>query len=148
MKSCLFQVRQLSKIKPLLSKGNLKTLIYALITSCLDYCNARLIGISQASTSRLQPVQNPAAQSLSGASKQEHITPILASLHWLPVQLGIHFKIILFVIKSPNGHAPFYQRELLHPCVPSHSLRSANAMQQHKVSFHSCSSKMMDYDFC
>lgn len=130
MKSCLFQVRQLSKIKPLLSKGNLKTLIYALITSCLDYCNARLIGISQASTSRLELVQNSAAQ--SGASKQEHITPILASLHWLPVQLGIHFKIILFVIKSPNGHAPFYQRELLHPCVPSHSLRSANAMHSTK----------------
>lgn len=34
--------------------------------------------------------------------KNEHITPILASLHWPPV----HFKILLLVFKSLNSPAP------------------------------------------
>ncbi len=41
-------------------------------------------GISQASLSRLQLVQNTAARLVTGAHQREHISPILASLHWLP----------------------------------------------------------------
>lgn len=96
---------------------------------CLDYCYAFFVGISQASVACLLVVQKAAARFLSGASKREHITPILASLHWLPVHLQIQIKIILFVFKFLNGCAPFYLSELLHPYVPSHSLRSADAMQ-------------------
>lgn len=49
--------------------------------------------------SRLQLVQKAAACLLTEVHKREHITPILASFHWLPV----HFKILLFVFRSLNG---------------------------------------------
>ncbi len=60
--------------------------------------------------------------------KKEHITPILASLHWLAVHFRVHFKILLFVFKSLNGLAPPYLSELLHPYAPARCLRSADQL--------------------
>lgn len=57
--------------------------IHAFITTRLD-CNTRL---SESSRSHLQLVQNAAARLLIGT--REHITPILAALHWLPVKYSI-----------------------------------------------------------
>lgn len=56
--------------------------VHAFISSWIDYCNALYIGTSQATISILQLVQNVAARLLT----KEHITPVLASHHWLPVQ--------------------------------------------------------------
>lgn len=68
-------------------------------------------------------MQNAAARFLSRASSN---TPILASLHWLPEPLHIQFKILLFVFKSLSGCAPFQLCALLHPYIPSRSLRLAD----------------------
>ena len=86
VKSSFFHLRSIAKIKPFLSLHNLEIVIHALITSWLDYCNSLYIGISQSALSRLQLVQNSAARLLTGTKKRDHITPILASLHWLPVE--------------------------------------------------------------
>ncbi|KAK0140685.1 hypothetical protein N1851_022323 [Merluccius polli] len=61
-------------------------------------------------------------------TRHEHITPILASLHWLPIHFRIHFKILLFAFKSLNGLAPPYLSELLHPYTPTRCLRSADQL--------------------
>ena len=84
------------------------------------------MGISEASIARLQLVQNAAARLLTNTRKYDHITPILASLHWLPVRFRIHLKILLFAFKALNGLAPPYLSELLKPYTPSRSLRSAD----------------------
>ena len=55
----------------------------------------------------------------------EHITPILNSLHWLPVVNHIKFKILLLVFKIKHGFAPTYLSDLLQPMIPSRSLRSS-----------------------
>ncbi len=55
------------------------------------------LGISKSSTARLQLVQNAAAKFLKVQCKFDHVTPILKSLHWLPVHLRIEFKMILYV---------------------------------------------------
>ena len=128
VKSSFFHLRQLAKVKPLLTPQHFETVIHAFITSRLDYCNALYIGVSQASLARLQLVQNAAARLLTGTRKREHITPILASLHWLPVHFRVHFKILIFVFKSLNGLAPPYLSELLHPYAPARSLRSADQL--------------------
>jgi len=65
---------------------------------------------------------------LTGTRKYEHISPILSSLHWLPIYHRIHFKILLFVFKGLNGLAPPYISELLHPYRPTRSLRSADQL--------------------
>lgn len=51
----------------------------------------------------------------------------LKSLHWLPFQVRICFKI-LFPFKPPSSLAPCHLAELLHPCHPSRSLRSGDQL--------------------
>ena len=59
--------------------------------------------------------------------KQEHITPILAYLHWLPVSFRIDLKIVLTYFKAQMGLAPSYISDLLPSYVPARSLTSSNA---------------------
>ena len=128
VKSSFFRLRQLAKVKPFLAQKHFETVIHAFITSRLDYCNALYSGLSQSSLTHLELVQNAAACLLTGARKREHITPILASLHWLPVHFRVHFKILLFVFKSLNGLTPPYLSELLHAYAPARRLRSADEL--------------------
>ncbi|XP_055499399.1 uncharacterized protein LOC129701965 [Leucoraja erinacea] len=128
VKSSFFHLRKLAKVKPILERQHFETVIHAFISSRLDYCNALYSGVSRASLARLQLVQNAAARLLTGTRKREHITPILASLHWLPVHFRVHFKILLFVFKSLNGLAPPYLSELLHLYAPTRCLRSADQL--------------------
>ncbi len=114
------------KLSPSYLGKNLETAIHAFITSQLDYCNSLYSGISQSSISRLQLVQNAAAILLEGKRKYEHITPILMSLHWLPVKYRIDFKIVLFVYKALNNLAPQYLTDLLLPYTLSRTLRSCD----------------------
>lgn len=93
IKSSFFQLRQLAKIKPVLLRQHFETVIHAFITIRLDYCNALYVGGSGSSVARLQMVENAATHLLTGTCKHEHISPILASLHWLSVHLRIRFKI-------------------------------------------------------
>ena len=59
--------------------------------------------------------------------KRNHITPVLAELHWLPVQQCIQFKILVFVFKSLNQLAPTYLCELIKPYEPSRNLHSSSS---------------------
>ena len=77
------------------------------------------------SNKRLQHVQNSAARPLTGTRKQEHITPVLKELHWLPVTVRIRFKILLMTFKCLNLLAPRYLTDLLTAYKPSRSLRSS-----------------------
>ncbi|XP_051980605.1 uncharacterized protein LOC127641781 [Xyrauchen texanus] len=126
VRSSFFQLRQIAKLKPLLSFKDLETFIHAFISSRLDYSNALYMGLNHSSLYRLQLVQNAAARLLTGAKKREHISPVLASLHGLPVHYRIHFKIFLFVYKDLNGVAPSYLSELLSYQQTPRSLRSSD----------------------
>ncbi len=97
-----YQLRLSVKLSPSYL-GNILNSYPCLYTSRLDYCNSLYYGISH-----LQLVQNAAARLLEGKRKYEHITPILMSLHWLPVKYRIDFKIVLFVYKALNNLAPQY----------------------------------------
>ncbi len=99
----------------------LEIAIHALITTRLDYCNSLYLGISKSSIARLQLVQNAAAKFLKGQRKFDHVTPILKSLHWLPVHLRIEFKILLYVFKSINNLS-----DQLYPYNPTRNLRSGD----------------------
>ncbi|KAL2082231.1 hypothetical protein ACEWY4_022049 [Coilia grayii] len=105
---------------------DLETVIHAFITSRLDYCNALYFGLPQSQLAHLQLVQNAAARLLTGKRRQEHITPVLSSLHWLPICFRIHFKMLLLVFKSLHGQAPLYISEMLQHYSAPRSLRSAD----------------------
>lgn len=102
-----------------------KKAIHAFISSRIDYCNALYVGVHQTGLHRLQLVQIAAARLLTNSRKHEHITPVLYSLHWLPVQFRINFKILMFVFNALTGLAPSYLCEILTPHKPSRALRSA-----------------------
>ena len=128
VKNSFFHLKILSKVKGYLSRKDLETVIHAFINSRLDYCNSLYVGLDQSLLHRLQLVQNAAARLLTGKRKKNHISPVLASLHWLPVSFRIDFKILLFVFKALNGLAPQYLSELLHCHAPTRALRSANQL--------------------
>ncbi len=83
------------------------------MTSRLDYCNALLGDYPASSISKLQIVQNAAARFLTRSRKYDHITPILQSLHCLPIKFSISYKISLLAYKALNGLAPAYLIRLL-----------------------------------
>ena len=59
--------------------------------------------------------------------RDHHITPVLQSLHWLPIKFRISYKLSLLTYKALNGLAPAYLTSLLPRYNPSRSLRSQNA---------------------
>ncbi len=112
----------------MLPVSDAEKLVHAFMTSRLDYCNALLGGCpASSSINKLQIVQNAAARVLTRSRKYDHITPILQSLHWLPIKFRISYKIVLLTYKAINGLAPAYLTSLLSCYNPTHSLRSQNS---------------------
>ena len=128
VKKSFYHLRTLAKIKAYLPQAGMEQAIHAFISSQLDYCNSLYAGIDQSQLRRLQLVQNAAARLLTGTKKREHITPVLASLHWLPIRFRVDFKLLLFVFKSLHGLAPPYLADLLRPHRPARALRSADQL--------------------
>ena len=56
--------------------------------------------------------------------KYDHITPVLKSLHWLPISQRIDYKILLLTFKAITGEAPLYLQELVQVVQNDISLRS------------------------
>ena len=100
-RTAFFHLRNITKIRRILSKTDAEKLIHAFVTSRLDYCNSLLSGCPNKS--------------------------VLASLHWLPVKFRIEFKILLLTYKALHGQAPSYLKELIVPYYPTRTLRSLNA---------------------
>lgn len=57
----------------------------------------------------------------------DHITPVLESLHWLPVRFQVDFKLMMLTYKALHGLAPHYLTNLLHPYTPNRRLRSSQS---------------------
>ena len=127
-KACFYQIRNIGRIRSLISVDACKTLVRSLITSRLDYGNALLYGTNTNVISKLQRVQNTAARLITRKRKYDSITPILISLHWLPVQYRCQYKLLLYVFKAQHGKAPSYLQELITPYKPKRALRSENSM--------------------
>ncbi len=126
-KTAFFHLKNISKLRHMFSMSNAEMLIHAFITSRLDYCNALLGGCSARLINKLQMVQNAAARVLTRTRKYDHISPVMPTLHWLPIKHRIDFKILLITYKALNGLAPQYLSELLSHYSPPRLLRSQNS---------------------
>ena len=126
VKSLNSSLYKIGKIRRYLDRNSCAMLINGLFTSRLDMCNSLLYGLPKSLTDRLQKLQNRAARILTYTRKYDHISPILKSLHWLPVEKRIIFKVLVITFKALHGLAPSYLSELLHWYTPyAYELRSS-----------------------
>ncbi|CDQ73217.1 unnamed protein product [Oncorhynchus mykiss] len=107
-RTAFFHLCNIAKIKNFLSKNDAEKLIHAFVTSRLDYSNALLSSYPDKALNKLQLVLNTAARILTRTKKIDHITPVQASLHWLPVKARADFKVLLLTYKELHGLAPTY----------------------------------------
>ena len=120
-KKCFRTLRNITKIRFLLTTNQLKMIVNSIVVSCLDYCNAVFYGISERLILQLQQIQNAAAKLVMGKYKYDHLDDDLNKLHWLPIKKRIIFKIALLAYKSVNGLAPSYLQDLFQYCLHGHS---------------------------
>ena len=73
---------------------------------------------------KLQHVQNSAARLVLKAHKQDHVSPLLRTLHWLPIQARIKYKLSTLCHSFFSDTAPVYLSGLLRVYSPSRQLRS------------------------
>ena len=74
-KSLSHQLRSIAKIRKYLTNSTAQSLVNAVFTSRLDFCNSLLFGVSKTELNRLQRLQNMAARLICRVHKYEHITP-------------------------------------------------------------------------
>ena len=111
--SCIYTIRTVARIRHLLDLDTMKTLMQALVLSCMDYCNSLLLGCSDYLLQKLQCVQNMACRVVCQCTKLEHISLFLADIHWLKVKEQIDYKVLTIMYKCVNGQALGYLTELL-----------------------------------
>ena len=112
-KACFAELSKMYRVRKCVTEVAAKTMVHALITSRLDYCNALLYRIPDYLLNKLWCVQKSAARLISNTRKYDHISPIMEKLHWLPVWQRIDYKILLLAFKALNGLAPIYLTDLL-----------------------------------
>jgi hypothetical protein len=100
---------------------------HAFVSSRLDSNNPLLYGLPKTKLQKLQRIQNSAARIITRTKKNDHITPHLMDLHWLPITKRIEFKILTLVYKCLNNLAPSYLCSLVKVQHPVRTLRSSVA---------------------
>ena len=116
----------LGRIRKYLDERSTEQVVHAFITSRLDSCNSLLIGLPDNDVQKLQRLQNASARLVTRSKCNEHITPVLKHLHWLPVSCRIQYKLLLLIFKTLNLNAPAYLEDLISRYVPSRPLRSSS----------------------
>ncbi|KAI4877151.1 hypothetical protein NFI96_007173, partial [Prochilodus magdalenae] len=117
-RSCRFLLYNIRRIRPFLSQEATRLLVQSLVISRLDYCNSLLAGLPLRAIRPLQLVQNAAAHLIFNLPKFTHVTPLLRSLHWLPVVARIRFKTLMLAYKAKNGPAPPYLMAIVPALAP------------------------------
>ena len=124
VKTTNFHLRNIARVRKFLTFEATKQAVISLALSRLDYCNSLLAGLPSSLIYKLQLVQNFAARVIYRKPKYDHVSSLLKSLHWLPVNKRVMFKIILLVFKCLRGLAPIYLSEMISYHQSERSLRS------------------------
>jgi hypothetical protein len=122
--SAYLHMRNVGKIRKYLDSRTAQIAIHSLVTSRMDQLNGLLHGLPDYQLARLQRMQNTAARIVSRTPGRDHITPVLRTLHWLPIKYRVQFKLLTLTYKALHGEGPVYIKDMLTPYNPSRTLRS------------------------
>ena len=92
------------------------------VSLCFQDC--LFIGSPMYMLERLQKVQNSATRLIFQCCKQNHISPLLMSLHWLPLKARIEYKLSVICHSFFFGLSPIYLTDLLSVYTPKGNLCS------------------------
>ena len=99
-RSTHFHLRNIGRVRHLLSYDACAQLIHALISIRLDYCNSLLYNLPKGNIERLQKIQNQEARILTKTPRCDHISEVLVSLHWFRIEQRIIYKIFILTFKT------------------------------------------------
>jgi len=116
--SCNYHARAIRYIRHLLTLDLAQTLACSLILSRIDYCNSVLYGAPSSTIQKLQRVQNGAADIVLQAPRRTVVNSLLQTLHWLPVEQHINYKLAVLTFKTRQTSS----RQCLSQCI---SLRTS-----------------------
>ncbi|XP_072025193.1 uncharacterized protein [Amphiura filiformis] len=91
-----FHLRNIRRIAKYLDQDTKHHVVRCLILSRLDYGNALLYGAKSKDLDRLQSLLNKAAKLIFCADRRDSPSPLLDTLHWLPIRERIKFKICMY----------------------------------------------------
>ena len=112
-KSCFALLMNLRRIRSHFDRSSFESIIHAFVISKLDYCNSLFVNLPGSTIKQLQSIQNFAAQIILCCGLFSHTTPLLFDIYWLPVNVRISFKILLFVFKAIKYSTPPYLATLI-----------------------------------
>jgi len=106
---CFYHLRQMRIVQKSLTQEAAKTMVHEFIISRIDCCNSVMYGASTVHIRPLQNVLNAAARLILCKRKYDRITAAIRdSLHWLPVQQRIDYKLCVLVYKCLHHGARVY----------------------------------------
>ena len=119
-------IRRISSIRHLLSIDATKTLLSAFLLPKLHYCNSIFYGSPMYMQERLQKVKTSAARLIFKCRKQNHISPLPMSLHWLPIYARIEYILSVICHSFFMCLSPTYLSDLLLVYTHKINLRSSS----------------------
>ena len=138
-RSAFYHTRALRHIRRSLNTDDMaRAVAVSLIQSRLDYANSLLHGTSQTNLNKLQRVQNSLARIVLRLHPRHPSQDLLSGLHWLPIEHRITFKLATITYKALSTNQPSHLSSLLHPYLPTRTLRSAD---QHYLAIPRCSTE-------
>ena len=83
---CYQSLKNVGRIRKVLSFENTEILVHVMISSRIDYCNSLYINIGRKHIFKLQKVQNSDACIIKLKNQRHSATSLLNELHWLQIQ--------------------------------------------------------------
>ena len=119
-----YNLHTICELRNVLSKDTTKSLVYAIVSSHMDYCNSVMAGLPMETLKPLQRIQNLAAKLVCRQNHWDSAMGALKSLHWLNIEDRILLKVLCIVYRCVNKQGPEFLNEMFNMKETTRTLRS------------------------